>query len=230
MDRAGPTHSAEGLLIMIVASSAAGVCRLSAVLAGLALVLVATAHASPAWAENASLYEQQDTNGPQGKVYAGAVTWSVEKEPPAAHAKPSLAVRGDIVIPERHMAVSWVLHRNTDRSLPATHTIDVMFKLPPDFPGRGIANVAGITLKPNPNDQARGTPLAGLVAKVVDGYFLFGLSALAGDARLNADLLRDGRALEILMIYGTGTRAILTFEKGASGDQAFKEALANWGK
>lgn len=246
MDRAGPTHPAEGLLIMIVAPSAAGVCRLSAVLAGMALVLVATAHAIPASAESAALYEQ---NGDaQSKRYVGTVTWSVEKEPPSAGAKPSgakpsgtkpsgtkpsganpsLALRGDIVIPERHMAVSFLLRRNTDRELPATHTIDIMFKLPPDFPGRGIANLAGVTLAPN--EQVRGTALAGLAAKVTDGYFLFGLSALAGDAKLNASNLRDGKWLEILIVYGDGTRAIVTVEKGVSGDQAFKEALAAWEK
>ncbi len=190
-------------------------------------MLVASAHATPARAENAALLEQ-DSGGAQAKSYVGAVTWSVEKEPPVAGAKPSLAVRGDIVIPERHMAVTWVLHRNTDRSLPATHTIDIMFKLPPDFPGHGVANVAGIMLKPN--DRVRGTALAGLVAKVTDSYYLFGLSAIEGDAKLNVDLLRDGKSLDILIIYGNGTRAILTVDKGASGDQAFKEAFTAWEK
>ncbi len=226
-DLTGAAISAEGLLIMTIAPPAAGACRLSAILAGVALMLVASAHATPARAENAALLEQ-DSGGAQAKSYVGAVTWSVEKEPPVAGAKPSLAVRGDIVIPERHMAVTWVLHRNTDRSLPATHTIDIMFKLPPDFPGHGVANVAGIMLKPN--DRVRGTALAGLVAKVTDSYYLFGLSAIEGDAKLNVDLLRDGKSLDILIIYGNGTRAILTVDKGASGDQAFKEAFTAWEK
>ena len=170
------------------------------------------------------------TAGAQPKRYVGAVTWSVEKEPRRCRRQASyaLALRGDIVIPERHMTVLFLLRRNTDRSLPATHTIDIMFKLPPDFPGRGIANVAGVMLKPN--DQVRGTALAGLVAKVTDSYFLFGLSAIEGDAKLNVDLLRDGKWLDILVIYGNGTRAILTLDKGASGEQAFKEAFAAWEK
>jgi hypothetical protein len=230
MDLAGPTNSAEGLSIMTVASPAAGACRLSAVVAGLALMLLpvtllAIAHATPVWAEGAVLYEQ-DASDVQAKRYVGSVTWSAEQEPAAGGAKPALALRGDIVIPERHMAVSWLLRRNTDQALPATHTIDIMFKLPPDFPGHGVGNIAGVTLKPS--EQVRGTPLAGLAAKVTDSYFLFGLSAIEGDAKLNADLLRDGKWLDILIIYGNGTCAVLTVEKGASGDRAFKEAFAAW--
>jgi hypothetical protein len=233
----GAAISAEGLLIMTVAPQAAGACRLSATLAGAALMLLpvtllAIAHATPARAEGAVLTEQETVGAPP-KRYVGAVTWSVEKEPPAAGAKPSgtkpsLALRGDVVIPERHMGVLFLLRRNTDRSLPATHTVDIIFKLPADFPGRGIGNVAGVMLKPN--DQVRGTALAGLVAKVTDSYYLFGLSAIEGDAKLNVDLLRDGKSLDILIIYGNGTRAILTLDKGASGDQAFKEAFAAWEK
>jgi hypothetical protein len=226
IDRIGPTNSAEGLSIMTVAPPAAGVCRLSAVVAGIALV-VAVAHAAPAVAESAALYEQQAGDAPP-KRYVGSVTWNAEQEPAAGGGKPALALRGDIVVPERHLAASFLLRRNTDRALPATHTIEITFKLSPDFPGHGVASIAGVMLKPN--DQAHGTPLAGLVAKIVDGYFLFGLSALEGDATLNAGLLRDGKSLDILMVYGTGTRAILTFEKGASGDQAFKAAFADWEK
>ncbi len=212
---------------MTVAPQAAGACRLWAVLAGIVLITVAVAHATPALAESVALYEQEAADAP-AKRYVGAVTWSAEQEPAGSGAQPVLALRGNIVIPEKHMAVLFLIRRNTDRSLPATHTIDIMFKLPPDFPGRGIANVAGVMLKPN--EQSRGTALAGLVAKVTDSYFLFGLSAIEGDAKLNVDLLRDGKWLDILIIYGSGARAVLTVEKGASGDHAFKEALAAWAK
>jgi len=191
----------------------------------LPVTLLAIADATPALAESAVLYEQEASDAPP-KRYVGAVTWSAEQEPAAGGAKPALALRGDVVIPERHMAASFLLRRNTDQALPATHTIDIMFKLPPDFSGHGVASVAGVMLKPN--DQVRGTALAGLVAKVTDSYFLFGLSAIEGDAKLNVDLLRDGKWLDILIIYGTGTRAILTVEKGASGDRAFKQAFAAW--
>lgn len=216
---------------------AAGAYRRLGGLAAALFILGGLAHATPAVAESAALYEQ-DQSEPQGKRYAGSVTWRTEtwrtetwrteKEPAGAARAPELAVRADIAIPERRMTASWVLRRNTDRSLPATHTIDVMFTLPADFPGRGIAQVPGVTLKPT--EQVRGTPLAGLVVKVTDNFFLIGLSALEGDVKFNADILRDGRWLDILIIYASGNRAVLTMEKGASGDRAFADAFAAWGK
>ncbi len=208
-------------------AQAVGFYRLSAVLAAIGFGLAAVAHAGPARAETATLYEQ-DANDAQGKRYAGSVTWSLVKEPVTPGAKPSAAVRGDIAIPERHMAVTWELHHNTDRSLPATHLVDIVFKLPPDFSGHGIGNIAGITLKPS--EQVRGTALAGLPVKVTDAYFLFGLSAIEGDAKLNFDLLRDGKWLDLLVVYGNGVRAVLTVEKGATGDHVFAEAFAAWQK
>jgi hypothetical protein len=54
---------------------------------------------------------------------------------------PELAVRADVEIPERRMTVTWSLRRNTDKGLPASHTIEFTFNLPADFPGGGIANV-----------------------------------------------------------------------------------------
>ena len=40
--------------------------------------------------------------------------------------------------------MAWSLHRNSDKALPASHTIEIKFNLPADFPGGGIANVPGI--------------------------------------------------------------------------------------
>jgi hypothetical protein len=37
--------------------------------------------------------------------------------------------------------MTWSLRRNTDKGLPATHTVEIMFKLPADFPSGGISNV-----------------------------------------------------------------------------------------
>jgi hypothetical protein len=196
-------------------------------LAAALLVLGGIVNAAPALAENAALYEQ-DGKEPHGKRYAGTVTWRLDKEPAGAGHGPGVVLRADITIPERRMTASWVLRRNTDKALPATHTLEVMFKLPADYPNGGIANVPAVTLKPT--EDGRGTPLAGLIVKVTDGFYLIGLSAIEGDAKLNADILRDGKWLDILIVYGSGMRAVLTLEKGPSGATAFTDALAAWGK
>jgi hypothetical protein len=177
-------------------------------------------------AETATLTEK-DAQGDPIKHFTGSVTWRIEKETHTGRATlPEL--RADIVFPERGMNVSWVLRRNTDRSLPATHTIDIQFKLPADFPKLGIASLPSVTVKQS--EQRSGAALAGITAKVTDNYFMMGLSALAGDAKLNADLLRDGKWFDILVVYADNTRAIVTLEKGASGEQAFAEAFAAWAK
>lgn len=190
------------------------------------MILGGVVQAMPARAETATLAEQDDKGDP-AKHFTGSVTWQVGKEAHSGRAAP-LEVRADIVFPERGMSVLWVLRRNTDRSLPATHTIEVKFKLPANFPSAGITTVPGVAMKAT--EQARGTPLAGVTAKVTNEYFLIGLSALPGDAKLNADLLRDEKWLDILVVYANGTRAIVTAEKGAAGEHAFAEAFAAWAK
>lgn len=190
------------------------------------IVLDGIAHARSAGAEVAALYEEGQ-GGQSGKRSAGSVAWRTEKEPTGAGRAPSLAVRADIEIPQRRMAASWVLHRNADRSLPATHTIDIVFKLPPDF-GGSIANIPRVLMKPT--EQARGAPLAGITVKVADNVFLIGLSALPRDAPLDEDILRDGQWIDILILYANGGRAILSVEKGPSGNSAFADAFAAWKK
>ena len=182
---------------------------------------------APAVAQRVVLYEE-DPGDPQGKRSVGSAIWRTETVSPGPGLAPELAVRADIEIPDRKMAVTWSLRRNTDQALPASHTIEIMFKLPPDFPGGGIANVPGILMKQS--EQARGTPLAGLAVKVTNGFFLVGLSAVESDVQRNVQLLKERPWFDIPIVYTTGGRAILAMEKGPPGDQAFAEAFAAWEK
>jgi hypothetical protein len=182
---------------------------------------------APAVAQRVVLYEE-DSNDPQGKRYVGSAIWRTETVSPGPGLAPELAVRADIEIPERRMTVTWSLRRNTDQALPASHTIEVMFNLPADFAGGGIANVPGILMKQS--EQARGTPLAGLAVKVTNGFFLIGLSAVDTDVQRNVQLLKERAWFDIPIVYTNGGRAILAMEKGAPGERAFAEAFAAWEK
>ena len=73
------------------------------------------------------------------------------------------------------MAVTWSLRRSADK---AAYTIQTTFNLPADFRGGGIANVPGILMKQS--EQARGTELAGLAVKVMDGFFVRSLIGNSG--------------------------------------------------
>jgi len=178
-------------------------------------------------AQRVVLYEE-DPNDPQGKRYVGSAIWRTETVSPGPGLAPELAVRADITIPERHITATWSLRRNTDKSLPASHTIEIMFNLPSDFPGGGISNVPGILMKQA--EQARGTPLAGLAVKVTNGFFLVGLNAADTDMQRNIALLKDRSWFDIPVVYTNGGRAILAMEKGPPGERAFAEAFAAWDK
>jgi hypothetical protein len=172
------------------------------------------------------LYEEE-LNDPQGKRHVGSVIWRTETVSPSSGLAPELQVRADITIPERNMSVTWKLHRNTDQSLPASHTIEIMFNLPPDFPGGGVANVPGVLMKES--EQERGVPLSGLAVKVANG-FVIGLSAVDTDVQRNMQLLKDRPWFDVPIVYSDGSRAILAIEKGTSGNGAFADAFASWEK
>jgi hypothetical protein len=186
-----------------------------------------SAQTAPAVAQRVVLYEE-DPNDQQGRRYVGSAIWRTETVSPGPGLAPELAVRADVEIPERRITVTWSLRRNTDKALPASHTIEIMFNLPADFPGGGIANVPGILMKQA--EQARGTPLSGLAVKVTNGFFLIGLSAVDTDVQRNLQMLKDRAWFDIPIVYTNGGRAILAMEKGPPGERAFGEAFAAWEK
>jgi hypothetical protein len=181
----------------------------------------------PAVAQRVVLYEE-DSSNPQGKQYIGSAVWRTETVSPGGGLAPEVQIRADVTVPERNMTVTWTLRRNTDQALPASHTIEIMFNLPADFAGGGIANVPGVLMKES--EQARGVPLAGLAVKVTNGFFLIGLSAVDADVQRNLQLLKDRPWFDVPIVYNNGGRAILALEKGPSGERAFADAFAAWGK
>ncbi len=177
-------------------------------------------------AQRVVLYDE-DPNSPQGKQYVGSVIWRTEPVKVAAGQPPDIGVRADIEIPERKIKMSLSIRRNADASLPASHTAELTFVLPPDF-GTTIANVPGVLMKSN--EQSRGTPLAGLAVKVTDGFFLVGLSNVEADKARNLQLLKERSWFDIPLVYANQRRAIIAVEKGAPGERAFNEAFTAWGQ
>lgn len=179
----------------------------------------------PAVAQRVVLYEEEP-NDPQGKRFIGSAIWRTENVSSGPGQPADLAVRADVEIPERRMTMTLTIRRNTDQTLPASHTVEVMFNLPADFPGGSISNVPGILMKQA--EQTRGTPLAGLAVKVTNGFFLIGLSAVESDLQRNIQLLKERSWFDIPIVYANNRRAILAIEKGTPGEKAFAEAFAAW--
>jgi hypothetical protein len=186
----------------------------------------ATAPAA-AVAQKVVLFDE-DPADPKGKRYVGSAIWRTETVSPGPGIAPELAVRADVEIPERQMRMTWSLRRNTDKALPASHTIEVQFTLPADFPEGGIGNIPGVLMKTG--EQARGVPLAGLAVKVTTGYFLIGLSAVDIDKQRNTQMLKEREWIDIPIVYTSGKRAILAIEKGTPGTRVFQEAFRAWGE
>jgi hypothetical protein len=178
-------------------------------------------------AQRVVLYDE-DPAEPKGKQYVGTVVWRTEQIKASGGKPGDLAVRADIEIPERKFKMSMSFRRNTDTSLPASHTAELTFVLPPDFAGGGVSNVPGILMKSN--EQARGTPLAGLAVKVTDGFFLVGLSNVESDRSRNIQLLKERSWFDVPLVYTNQRRAIIAIEKGSPGERAFNEAFAAWGE
>jgi hypothetical protein len=178
-------------------------------------------------AQRVVLYDE-DPSDPKGKQYVGSVVWRTEQIKASGNQKADIAVRADIDIPDRKFKMTMSFRRNTDTSLPASHTAELTFILPQDFAGGGVGNVPGILMKSN--EQARGTPLAGLAVKVTDGFFLVGLSNVDADRQRNVQLLKERSWFDVPLVYTNQRRAIIAIEKGAPGERAFNDAFAVWGE
>lgn len=171
---------------------------------------------------------EESPSGTQPQTFEGTVTWKTETVNAGPGLPPDIGLRGDVTIPERKIAMSFVLRRNTDQTLPASHTIEIGFRLPEDFPFGSVTNVEGVRAKPN--QQALGTPLAGLAVRVNPTLFLVGLSEKTADRQRNVALLQAYPWLDALLTYANNKKAVLAFEKGQAGEQAFNDAFSAWGE
>src|SRR5262245_9816438 len=185
----------------------------------------AVTQSGAAVAQRVVLYEE-DPNDPQGKRFVGSAIWRTESVSPGPGQPAELAVRADVEIPERRIAMTWSLRRNSDPNLPASHTVEIMFRLPQDFASGGVSNVPGILMKQA--EQSRWPPLSGLAVKVTTGFFLIGRSSTEADRERNVQLLKDRAWFDIPVVYNNNRRAILALEKGTPGERAFAEAFQTW--
>ncbi|MDO9561165.1 MAG: hypothetical protein Q7J60_06075, partial [Bradyrhizobium sp.] len=96
-------------------------------------------------AQRVVLYDE-DPSDPKGKQYVGSVIWRTEQVKASGAQKADIAVRAEIEIPDRQFKMTMSFLRNTDTSLPASHTAELTFILPQDFAGGGIGNVPGVLM------------------------------------------------------------------------------------
>jgi len=165
----------------------------------------------------AALYEE-DQATPNGFQFIASAVWRTERVASAPGEQPDVVVRAEIEIPEQKVQVRMALQRNHDKVLPASHTVEIVFTLPPDFRHGGIASVPGLLMKVG--ETTRGVPLKGASVKVTSNFFLIGLSSIDADLQRNVQLLKEWSWLDIPIVYGDGKRAILSVEKAPLTEEA----------
>jgi hypothetical protein len=185
-----------------------------------------TSSSALALTQRAMLTTEPDANNPRGRDHVGTAIWRLETIPAGQGRAAEVAIKLEVEIPERGFAMSWLIRRNTDAALPASHTIDIEFKLAPNSPLGSIAEIRSLLMK-QPG-QTEGAPLWGHAQKSTPTFFLVGLSATEADARYNIKLLKEQPAFDMALVFANAQRAFLLIEKGPAGERVFADAFAAW--
>ena len=139
--------------------------------------------------QNAIFYQER-TGAQPGTAEKGAAVWSVVQESPGGDLPPEPAIRAEVSVPELDLTMEMTIRRNADDTFPASHVIELLFRVPDNFEGRGIANVQRITFKGT--EQEPGNALIGVAAPLDTNIFLIALTdaQTAIETNLVADAAR----------------------------------------
>ncbi len=103
--------------------------------------------------------------------------------------------------------------------MPASHLVEITANAA-SLPGGGIDAIPRLVMKPS--EEQKGAPLVGTPTKVVDGLDWIALAGGKQEAQANITTMRQGSWFDLPILYKSGQRAILTFEKGPQGQEAFE--------
>ncbi|KXF76216.1 hypothetical protein ATN84_15080 [Paramesorhizobium deserti] len=176
--------------------------------------------------QQAFFYEER-SGQEAGSAKKGSVVWSVVQDSPGEGEPEEPAIRGEVTVPENGISLRMTIRRNTDKSLPASHLVEMIFTVPENFPGGAIDNVQRMTFKDT--EQAAGSPLIAVPTKIADNIFIVWLNDARTAIDTNMTLMRRQQWIDIPITYRTGRRALITLEKGVPGDKVFDEVLKSWG-
>jgi hypothetical protein len=177
-------------------------------------------------AQRAVFYEEDPTNPQAPKAQVGRVTWRLEDVNPGQGQPLERAVSAQVEIPDAGLTMRLLLRRNLDTTLPASHTVELTFTTREGDISRVIRDVGLLQFKSE--EAARGTPVAGLPVPVRENLFLIGLSNLQVDIARNTQLFVRRNWIDLPVRMASGQRAILSFEKGGSGEQILNDAFSQW--
>lgn len=176
-------------------------------------------------ARRAALLVEAPEEQAKVKTFLGTVVWRIDNTNNGPGEPLGLAVRAEIDIPEEKLQAVMTFQKNTDVTLPASHTIKLRFVIQPGGPLGSVTRVNVPYMRRE--ETATGDPLNGVPVPIMENSFLVGLTKGGAEAT-NLDLVKTREWLDVPMVFANGRIAKLTFEKGTSGQRAIEDALTAW--
>ncbi|MCJ2035269.1 histidine kinase [Methylobacterium sp. J-068] len=180
-------------------------------------------------AQRALLYEENASGGAGAppNTTQGRVTWRLDTVPGEQGQPLETVVRANADFPDAGLALALTLRRNLDATLPASHTIELVFT--PSGTAGAQRNVQDIGLLQGKDEEgARGSPVSGLPVRVRENLFLIGLSSLPSDVERNTDILLRKNWFDVTLKFNSGLRGVIALEKGSAGTQVLQKAFDQW--
>jgi hypothetical protein len=178
-------------------------------------------------AQKAELWVAAPAEASKVKTYPGTVIWRLDNVVAGPGQAVSVAIHGDVDIPDARMKLTLMFQKNLDAALSATHTVNVSFQVAPGSEIKSIKAIFPIQMR-RPEAQS-GEKVVGIPVPITDNNFLIGLMRGDREAR-NLFLLRSPMILDLPMQLADGRAATISLEKGPSGERVFSDAIEFWSR
>lgn len=176
-------------------------------------------------AHRAALLVQAKGDPNKVNTYVGTVVWRAENVSSGPDEPLRTAIHAEIEITEEKFRADVIIQKNFDSTLPASHTVKLVFVSPSDGPLGNIKQVSSLQMRQE--NTPIGDTLAGISVPITENSFLIGLARGEAEAS-NLERLRTREWLDVPMVLANGLSAKLTLEKGPSGQRVFDDAITSW--